>query len=89
MEFPAVHAFYYHIFSCHDLSYTSRNAPYSPVRILERRLQYASGMQNYLDLKIFLQISPDLQIERILQRSWQRNAEKFYRKMDSHGESLF
>ena len=36
--------------------------------------------QNYLDLKIFLQISPDLQIERILQRSGKEMLKNFTEK---------
>lgn len=74
------HAFYYHTFSCCDRSYTRRSAPYSPIRILEGVYSMHPAWQNYLDLKIFLQISPDLQKERILQRSGEEMLKNFIEK---------
>ncbi|MFR1517517.1 MAG: uridine kinase [Clostridia bacterium] len=69
--------FIYHVFSCNDFSYTEKKAFYAPVNIIEGVYSMHPAWQDRLDLKVFMQIAPEVQQERILHRNGEEMLKKF------------
>lgn len=61
--------FSYRAFSCKNSSYIEKTAPHSTVNIFEGVYSMHPDWQAELNLKVFLQIPPEVQQDRILHRS--------------------
>ena len=69
--------FSYRAFSCKNSSYIEKTAPHSTVNIFEGVYSMHPDWQAELDLKVFLQIPPEVQQDRILHRSGPEQLKKF------------
>ncbi len=69
--------FSYRAFSCKNSSYIEKTAPHSTVNILEGVYSMHPDWQSELNLKVFLQIPPEVQQDRILHRSGPELLKKF------------
>lgn len=69
--------FSYRAFSCKNSSYIEKTAPHSTVNILEGVYSMHPDWQAELNLKVFLQIPPEVQQDRILHRSGPEQLKKF------------
>lgn len=69
--------FSYRAFSCKNSSYIEKTAPHSTVNILEGVYSMHPDWQSELNLKVFLQIPPEVQQDRILHRSGPEQLKKF------------
>ena len=69
--------FSYRAFSCKNSSYIEKTAPHSTVNIFEGVYSMHPDWQAELNLKVFLQIPPEVQQDRILHRSGPEQLKKF------------
>lgn len=69
--------FSYRAFSCKNSSYIEKTAPHSTVNIFEGVYSMHPDWQAELNLKVFLQIPPEVQQVRILHRSGPEQLKKF------------
>lgn len=69
--------FSYRAFSCKNSSYIEKTAPHSTVNIFGGVYSMHPDWQAELNLKVFLQIPPEVQQDRILHRSGPEQLKKF------------
>ena len=69
--------FSYRAFSCKNSSYIEKTAPHSTVNIFEGVYSMHPDWQAELNLKVFLQIPPEVQQDRILHRRGPEQLKKF------------
>lgn len=72
--------FGYQVFSCRDNSYTKQRARRAPIYILEGVYSLHPMWQAAVDLKLFLSVSPEEQVERILRRNGPEALQTFREK---------
>ena len=71
-------AFSYRTFNCHQMNYgESRLVEVSTWRIVEGAYSHHPYLGTYADLKVFSDISPEMQMERIRKRNGEWMAERF------------
>ena len=71
--------FIYHIYSCRDNTLSPKTAGAAPLHIIEGSYSLHPSLQDYYDIKVFLDIDEQEQAERILKREGRR-ADRFFKE---------
>lgn len=71
--------FAYNVFSCRDNSLSPKSARRAPLYIIEGAYSLHPKLRGYYDIRVFLDIDPETQAERILKREGDQ-AERFFRQ---------
>lgn len=71
-------AFTYRVFDCGRMAFHGlREIPAAPIRIVEGSYAHHPALGQYADLTVFTDITPEMQMARILRRNGERMAEMF------------
>lgn len=83
-------AFSYRVFDCGQMAYGATiEIPKAPYRIVEGSYSHHPALGDYADLRVFLNIDPEIQMERIQKRNGEKLAEMFRTRWIPMEEAYF